>query len=121
MKNKTEGVAGSADGREDLATINIGNINRGAAVDQFDLALDKVLANIADLSTKATASRKITLEVVFKPHSDRIKIETEVHVSAKLATCEASKFEIDQRWQLDTVNAIASWLSANVSGIPIIA
>lgn len=91
MAKNTEDGAGNA--HEDLATINIGNINKGAAVDQFDLALDKVLANISDLSTKATAPRKITLEVIFKPHSDRIKIETEVHVSAKLATCEASKAE----------------------------
>lgn len=93
---KRHNEAGDAGGNpsDEPVSINIGNINKGAAVDQFDLALDKVLANIADLSTVATATRKITLEVVFKPHSDRIKVETEVHVSAKLATAESSKAQV---------------------------
>jgi hypothetical protein len=78
----------------DMATINIGNINGGAAVDQFELALQKVLENIVDLSTVATATRSVTLQVVFKPHSDRIKVETEIHVSAKLATTETHKSQM---------------------------
>ena len=75
----------------DVATINIGNINGGAIIDQFDMALEKVLANIIDLSTVATATRSITLELVLKPHSDRIKVETEIHVKTKLAGAEANK------------------------------
>lgn len=95
MKGKAkDGSAPGEPTREDLATINIGNINKGAAVDQFELALEKVLANIVDLSTTATATRSITLQVVFKPYSDRIKIETEVHVTAKLAPPESSKAQI---------------------------
>jgi hypothetical protein len=77
--------------QEEAVSINIGNINEGAAISQFDLALEKVLANIVDLSTVATATRSITLQVVFKPHSDRIKVETEIHVSAKLAAAESHK------------------------------
>jgi hypothetical protein len=70
------------------ASINIGNINEGAAIDAFDLELRKVLENIADLSTVATATRSITLKVDFKPESDRCKVHTEFSISAKLAGIE---------------------------------
>jgi hypothetical protein len=53
--------------------------------------MQKVLDNIVDLSTVATATRSINLQVVFKPHSDRIKVEIEVHASAKLASTESGK------------------------------
>jgi hypothetical protein len=72
----------------DAATINIGNINEGAAIDAFDLELRKVLENIADLSTVATATRSITLRVDFKPESDRCKVHTEFTIATKLAGIE---------------------------------
>ncbi len=72
----------------DAVTINIGNINEGAAIDAFDLELRKVLENIADLSTVATADRAITLKVTFKPESDRCKVHTEFSISTKLAGIE---------------------------------
>ena len=78
----------------DLATINIGNINEGAAIDAFDLEIRKVLDNIADLSTVATATRSITLRVDFKPESDRCKVHTEMSVSTKLAGIEKNKSKI---------------------------
>jgi hypothetical protein len=72
----------------DAATINIGNINEGAAVDAFDLELRKVLENIADLSTVATATRAIVLTIDFKPESDRCKVHTEFSIKTKLAGIE---------------------------------
>ena len=72
----------------DAATINIGNINEGAAIDAFDIELRKVLENISDLSTVATADRSITLQVTFKPESDRCKVHTEFTIKTKLAGIE---------------------------------
>jgi len=80
--------------KEELLTVNIGNINEGAAVDAFDLELRKILENIADLSTVATATRSITLRVDFKPESDRCKVHTEFVVSTKLAGIEKHKSQI---------------------------
>jgi len=80
--------------QQELVTITIANINNGACAEQFSLALEKVLANIVDPSTIATAARAITMQVIFKPHSDRIKVETEVHVATKLASCEASRAQV---------------------------
>ncbi len=72
----------------DAASVNIGNINEGAAIDAFDLELRKVLENIADLSTVATATRTITLKVDFKPESDRCKVHTEFTIKTTLAGIE---------------------------------
>lgn len=83
MADKTEGNPES-----EVATINIGNINNGAIIDQFDMALIKVLENIVDLSTVATAARSITMKLVLTPNSDRIKIVTAIQVETKLAGTE---------------------------------
>lgn len=72
----------------DEVSINIGNINEGAAIDAFNLELRKVLENIADLSTVATATRTITLKVEFKPESDRCKVQTEFSTKTTLAPIE---------------------------------
>jgi hypothetical protein len=79
---------------DEIVPINIGNINNGAALDLFAQALDKVLENIADLATEATATRRIVLTVEFKPHSDRIKVETEMGIACKLATPERNKSHV---------------------------
>lgn len=73
---------------DDAASINIGNINGGAAVDAFEAELQQVLANIADLSTVATSTRSITLRFDFKPESDRCKIHTEFTIASKLCGIE---------------------------------
>lgn len=79
---------------EELIPINIGNINEGAMVKGFEIELQKALENVADLNTPATATRKVRLELVLKPHSDRVKIETEFKCSSTLAAIETHKSAI---------------------------
>ena len=78
----------------DLIPINIRNINEGAMVEGFEIELAKALANIADLNTPATATRCVTLQLVLKPHSDRVSIETEFKCACKLAPIETHKSKI---------------------------
>lgn len=78
----------------EAVTINIGNINQGAVIDGFEIELQKALANIADLNTPATATRAIILQLILKPHSDRVVIETEFKVTTKLAGIETHKSKI---------------------------
>jgi hypothetical protein len=78
----------------ELATINIGNINEGAMIDGFEIELRKALENIADLNTPATATRAVTLQLILKPHSDRVVIETEFKCGSKLAGIETHKSKI---------------------------
>lgn len=76
---------------DETATINLGNINRGAVLEAFQHELAGVLANIGDLATPATAKRSITLRVDFTPHSDRVRVDTTFAVTAKLAATETTK------------------------------
>jgi hypothetical protein len=80
--------------KSEVTVINCENINEGAVTQGFDLELRKVLENIADLNTVATATRAVKLELIFKPHSDRIVIETEFKVTTKLAGIETHKSKI---------------------------
>ena len=81
-------------GVSDLATINIGNINEGAIVDGFEVELARALANIADLSTPASPARVVTIQVVLKPHGDRVVIETEIKITSKLCGMETHKSKV---------------------------
>jgi hypothetical protein len=74
--------------QQDVATINLGNINEGVALEAFQKGLEEVLANILDLTTVATATRSVTLRIEFKPESDRCKIHTEFAVKTQLAGME---------------------------------
>ena len=68
--------------------IKIDNVNDGAMVEAFDAELRKVMGNINDVNTPATATREITLKLKLKPHSDRTEIDTVFSVSTKLASIE---------------------------------
>jgi hypothetical protein len=78
----------------DLAAIDINNINEGAMIEGFAIELRRALENIADLNTPATAVRAVRLELILKPHSDRVVIETEFKCGSKLASIETHKSKI---------------------------
>ena len=65
-----------------LSLINIGG---GAAVEKFDVELQKVLDNIADPNSVETAPRSITLKVTFKPKE---RTYTKIGISCKSALAE---------------------------------
>ncbi len=50
--------------------LSLTNIRGGGAIEMFDIALEKVLANIKDINT-SLAKRAITLTVVFQPSENR--------------------------------------------------
>jgi hypothetical protein len=80
--------------KSDLSPVNIETINEGAIIQGFEIELRRALENIADLNTPATFTRAIKLELILKPHSDRVVIETEFKVSSKLAGIETHKSKV---------------------------
>jgi hypothetical protein len=91
--------------KEELVPIDFANVNDGALGEGFQIELQKVLENIRDINTPATATRAVVLQLILKPHSDRTVIETEFKCSSKLADIETHKSKI--------------FLGATESGAPI--
>lgn len=69
----------------ELSKVDLATLAGGAAPELFQHELDKVLENIQDPNTEATAKRKVKLEVVIQPGEDRDHADVSLSVSAKLA------------------------------------
>lgn len=83
MSDETQPPSGPQ--HEDLATINIGNVCDGAAVEAFETELMNVLNNINDPNTSATATRTITLTISISPKEDRTQLNTKFNCRSSLA------------------------------------
>lgn len=65
--------------------LSIGKIARGAALEKLDVEIAKVIENIMDINTPATAKRKLTINIVFAPSDSRNEAELEVNSRLFLA------------------------------------
>lgn len=54
-------------------------------LERFDYEVPKIINNILDPNTKATAKRKITMTMTFAPTDDRVGISAELEVKVGLA------------------------------------
>lgn len=70
---------------EQFKEATLTNLAEGAAEELFSNELAKVLANIDDPNTSATAKREITLKIVLTPHEDRRGAKVAMGATAKLA------------------------------------
>ena len=65
--------------------ISLNNLGNGAANELFERELDRVLKDILDPNTEATAQREINLKLIFKPDDERDLGATGIKVASKLA------------------------------------
>ena len=63
---------------------------RGAFEERVDYEMDKVIQNILDPNTKATAKRKITLTIELTPDDERRQIQVSVTAKSTLAATTAT-------------------------------
>ena len=66
-------------------TDSILQMARGAFVERVDYEMAKVIQNILDPNTKATAKRKITLTIELTPDDERQQINVQVTAKSTLA------------------------------------
>lgn len=66
----------------------------GALFQRFNESMEKVAENIADPNTKATATRKVTITLTFKPTEQRDIVSGTVDVKTTLAQPEGSGLAI---------------------------
>ena len=67
---------------------SIMSMARGAFEERVDYEMDKVIQNILDPNTKATAKRKITLTIELTPDDERRTIGVSVTAKSTLAATE---------------------------------
>ena len=65
--------------------LSLETLGQGAAVEIFNEELSKMLDNVLDPNTSATAVRSVTLTFAVKPDEDRTFGAGKIDVSAKLA------------------------------------
>lgn len=65
--------------------VSLVNLKGGAAVEAVDFALGEVFENILDPNTDPKATRKVVMELVFKPNPDREAAGCEIKVKPILA------------------------------------
>jgi len=68
--------------------VSLATVMGGLAIERFDDELRKVLENIVDPNTPATAKREVTIKVSIKPDRSRDLGQVEIAVSSKLAPAE---------------------------------
>lgn len=66
-------------------SVSLATLANGVAVERFDYELNRVLENIADYNTSATAMREVTLKIKLKPNEERSFSIVDIHASSKLA------------------------------------
>lgn len=66
--------------------VTLVSLGDGAAVEKFDIELERVLKNIADPNTDPTAVRKITLTVSIKPNQERTIGTVNINATSKLSS-----------------------------------
>lgn len=76
----------------------------GAVAESLNLSLQKVLDNIADRNTKATALREITLKIKFKPGEDREDVSIVYETNERLASRRAIEAELTLDTDLEGKN-----------------
>lgn len=80
--------------------IELATIHGGMALDMFNEELKKVMSNIEDENTSATARRKVVLTVDFKPDNERklgvATISVKSHLAPIIPQGKAVFFDYDE-------------------------
>lgn len=69
--------------KADDDVLSLANIGQGAAIEKFDLELERCLKNILDPNTES-GPRDVVLKVTLKPNEKRNLVEIEVHCKSNL-------------------------------------
>lgn len=65
--------------------VSLKTLGSGAAIERFDVELQKVLENIADPNTDPKKVREVTLKMKIFPNEERSYAVMEIHTDRKLA------------------------------------
>jgi len=82
---------------------------RGAIMERVDVETERVLANIQDVNTRATAKRTLTLKLEFAPDESRQSVSVKCTASSKLEPLGSISTQI---FMVPDGNGEAYWVEA---------
>lgn len=87
---------------------------RGAILERCDYEMSRVMDNIMDPNTKATAKRRIVLALEFKPDGNRQLINVEA--TAKSSLCPTDPIAVSLYTGIEQGRFVAVEMSGNIPG-----
>jgi hypothetical protein len=72
----------------EIEELSVATMLGGAIIERVNDELARVMMNVVDPNTPATAKREVTLKISFKPEKDRSMGNASVAVTSKLAAAE---------------------------------
>lgn len=96
--------------------INMEEFANGAFTTQINRALEEVTKNIQDPNTDATAARKITVSIAFKPNEQRNFVATGVQTKTALAPALGAVTAISMGKNLKTGEVEAVEIGSQIPG-----
>lgn len=100
-----EGGAPAVGQAEDLTNLTLESIKDGAVKERFARQLRRVLDNIGDPNTDATATRKLVVTVSLTPNKDRTAADLDTEVDVKLAPPKTIESSVILTTRGNTVHA----------------
>jgi len=88
---------------------SIVEFSRGAVMERIDVEAKRILDNIQDMNTRATAKRTLTVKIEFIPAEDRQSVVTKAVASSKL---EPLGHITSQMYMIPDGNGEAVWMEA---------
>lgn len=96
--------------------INLENFANGAFTTQINRAIEEVTKNVQDPNTDATATRKITVTIAFKPNEQRNFVATGVQTKTALAPALGAVTAISMGKNLKTGEVEAVEIGSQIPG-----
>jgi len=88
--------------------INLAELAQGAVNEQFQLNFQSVIENIYDPNTPAGASRKLTIEMTFKPEDDREIVKISAKTKLSLASSQPVETKVILDYDVKTGQVLAA-------------
>jgi len=99
-----------------LKEINLAELAQGAVNEQFQKNFQSVIDNIYDPNTPAKATRKLTIEMIFKPDEDREMAKISSKTKLLLAPSQPVETKVILDYDVKTKQVLATEWGNQIKG-----
>ena len=96
--------------------ISLDKFAKGALAERFNVEISKIMTNILDVNTKATAPRKLTITLDIKPNEERDLGNVIISAKSTLAASISTKTTVTIGYNKETSQGECQELNAEMVG-----